>query len=176
MSDSLSVQALRLDFGDEFDDTWARTESYVKGLIGKPWWVSKKQLLNCEGPLGRMVEHCMVYQLEHLDRIKGYKAYTKYLTKEYGTSLKRNWLYIGSLDNVAVAEAPVPSEDLTSSEHDRGNIPDWITEEQADFLTMYAKMGMAQTADMLGITNKRAWNMRRIVQRKVRYHAAKDEG
>ena len=173
MEESLTLQALRLDMPGDFDDHWARTTSYVKGLIGRPWWTSVKQLLANEGPLGKMVELCLVYQLEEGDRILGYKAYTSYLTAEYGSNIARNRLTSVDYDEITALEkvAPVPLGDQASTDTNVVEIPDWITEEQADFLTMYTKMGIGPTAEALGITVDQAWGKRRTINAKRRYHA-----
>lgn len=174
MNETIQLQALRLDWNGDFDDDYARTSSYVKGLIGKPWWISKKQLLDCEGPLSKMVEVCLVYQFEADSRIDGYAAYTKYLTKEYGTTQARNRKWSDETRHNIVSPVMVsPFEDLTSSEQTLGEIPDWITEEQRDFLTMWTKMGMEEAAAILGVPVDRAWEMRRNITAKVRYWARK---
>lgn len=174
MSESIQIQALRLDWLGDFDDDYARTRSFVKGLIGKPWWHSVKQLLANEGPLGRMAEVCMVYQFEADSRQGGYAAYTKYLTQEYGRTLTRNKKWgVADLNNTVPTVSPSPLEDLAYTKKKLEEIPDYITEEQRDFLTMYGKMGMDQLADLMDIPLRRAWDIRRNIQGKVRYWARK---
>ncbi len=178
---SIQRQQLELAFGDAFKEAYANTRSYVKGLIGKSsWWVSQKQLLENEGPLSQMVEHCMLYILEEGGRTEGYKAYTSYLTKEYGTSQTRNTRHadIDVLRYTPATTAPSPSlEAQTPVERKVGenedDLPPWLTKEQADFLYMHTKMGMPETARMLGIDEQSAWNKYRSIKNKVRYHAQK---
>ncbi len=173
--ESLTLQALRIDWykEDDFDEDYQRTTNYVKGLIGKSWWISKGQLLSNEGPLSRMTEVCMVYQLEARDRENGYAAYTKYLTDEYGGGITRNRMAVRSRLREE-STVPVPFAAQTHVEENGVELPTWLTDEQADFLVMYSKMGMDQVAEMLGITMEKAWNYRRMIQNKRRYWAAKE--
>ena len=173
-TETIQQQLLKLELGDDFQEFWNRTESYVKGLIGKPWWVSTKQLLECEGPLGKMVEHCLVYVVEKNDRIEGYKAYTNYLTSEYGTSLSRLHNYdLGVLDNMAAKEG---DQSLlgTQSPNERKvsqSLPKWLSKEQADFLFMHHKMGMKETAEIVGLSQEQAWTRYSTIKRKVARHS-----
>lgn len=170
----IQLQRIEIELGNDFPEFWARTESYVKGLIGKPWWANKKQLLSCEGPLGKMVEHCLLYIIEKNDRIEGYKAYTHYLTSEYGSSLSRirkttnlgalNYATVQAGDQVLLGTQS-PSEEKVSEE-----IPEWLTAEQTDFLFMHYKMGMAQTAKAAGMTEKQAWQHYRTIKARLRYN------
>ncbi len=171
-TESVQIQAIRLEFGDLFDDTWARTNNYVKGLIGQPWWNSKLMLLNGEGPLSKMTEHCIIYQIEKGNRLEGYRAYTAYLTQEYGSSLTRlrKQVPLESLDGIpAIVGDPTLQVD-TPTEEKVGDLPEWLSAEQADFLFMHMKVGMEEAADMTGVSEKAAWSRFRNIRAKVRYH------
>lgn len=172
VNETIQLQKIRLDLGKNFDEYWAKTNSYVKGLIGKPWWVNKQQLLACEGPITKMVEHCLIFVIEESDRIKGYKAYTTYLTLEYGTSQARltKRVDMSTTDNVTPGLTHLKNQSPNENEDDE-KIPDWLTKEQADFLFMHHKLGMPETAEMVGISEAAAWAQYRNIKAKVRYHA-----
>jgi hypothetical protein len=117
----------------------------------------------------------MLYVLEKGERIEGYKAYTAYLTSEYGSAYARNNYHV-SIDALAytpVPTVPVSSESQTSVEKNVPKIPNWMNEEQKDFLQMYANMGMAQTAEMYNLSNKKAWQKYRNLKYRVQYHEKK---
>ena len=169
---TVQLQAIRLEFGDEFKDTYARTQNYVKGLIGKPWWHSKKMLLNGEGPLSKMTEHCLIFEIEKGNRIEGYRAYTAYLTSEYGTSLSRLSKHadVQSLDGIPALVGDPTLLVETPHEDKVGELPEWLSAEQADFLFMHMKVGMPEAATMTGVSEEAAWSRYRAIKAKVRYH------
>jgi len=150
---TVQQQAIKLELGEVYNEFFRRTESYVKGLIGKPWWYNTKQLLQNEGPLGRMVEHCLIYVVELEDRIEGYKAYTNYLTSEYGTSQTHNNLR-ANMDltgNVRQTVSPSRLGDDTYSERDVGHLRKWLNKEEEDFmyLVQATKEGSVPPCDLV---------------------------
>ena len=172
---TVQIQALKLELGEVFDEFWARTESYVKGLIGKPWWHSTKQVLANEGPLGRMVEHCLMYVVEEGDRIEGYKKYTAYLASEYGTSQKHNTLRAPLMDGRQVI-SKAPLEANADNERVVPPIDEWLNEEDQDFMYVIQKSkegrgssggGMRDAGEMLDMTVDEIWNKYRNIKQRA---------
>ncbi len=169
---SIQQQSLKLELGEVFDEFWARTESYVKGLIGKPWWHSTKQLLQNEGPLSRMTEHCLIYVVEQEDRIEGYKAYTNYLTSEYGTSQSHNTNHY----NIALAEKTVASTLLGADTYSEPKVSrniDWLKEEDKDFMYVMQAVSVLETAAMMDMSIDEVWAKYRLIKRKAARRKAK---
>ena len=169
---SVTTQAIRLELGDLYEEYYARTTSYVKGLIGKGWWADTTQLLNCEGPLSKMVDHCLVYVIEEADRIEGYKAYTSYLTNEYGTTKNHNLLHDWVDDNTLAKEGS--SSSLTSIPYEhlvQTTEALYLDESEVDFLYAHQKMGMHDTAELFGMTHEEGWKHYRRLKAKIRHNA-----
>ena len=166
---TVQQQALKIELGEVFNDFWARTESYVKGLIGKPWWQSTKQLLQNEGPLGRMVEHCLIYVVEEGERIAGYKAYTAYLASEYGTSQKHNTAesYRVSMDMAVRTIGKPLLRDLADSEPELRRFDDWISPEEKDFMETVGNVKAREAAAMLDMSLDEVWTKYRLIRRKA---------
>ena len=176
---TVQQEALKLELGEVYDEFWARTESYVKGLIGKPWWHSTKQVLQNEGPLYKMVEHCLMYVIGEGDRIAGYKAYTAYLASEYGTSQKHNTLNAPLMEG-ALASSRAPLEALATSERDVPPLDEWLTKEDQDFMYVVEKSkegrgsrggGMRDAGEMLDMTVDEIWNKYRNIKQRAERRA-----
>jgi hypothetical protein len=172
---TVQQQALKLELDEVFDEFWVHTESYVKGLIGKPWWHSTKQLLQNEGPLYKMIEHCLVYVVEEGDRIEGYKAYTAYLASEYGTSQKHNTERAELMDGrLVVSQAPL--EALADNERVVRHFGEWLSTEEQDFMYLIEKSkegrgssghGMQDAGKMLNMTVDEIWQKYRNIKQKA---------
>ena len=174
---SIVLQQLELEFGDDFHDMYNNTKSYVKGLIGKPWWKDKWALIQSEGPLSSMVEQCMVYIYEAGDKLEGFKSYTSYLTDLYGSSVARNntqsgwydsdlivWSTMGTYNRMRSASRPLGSSTLTE-EHVQDEDDDSIfDDEHEDFLEVYVTMGAEAAAEEFGITQKQARARRNTIK------------
>lgn len=170
---SIILQQLQLEFGDKFPELYATTSSYVKGLIGKPWWRDTKTLLASEGPLHEMTVQCLVHILEQQDVIEGYKAYTSYLSRWYGKSTGPNvtdsvdpvgqenvpfeWSTLGAW---SLGRPPSSLEDDTAVEENVSDVPSWLSEAQADFLLAYHQANPSEVAEFFGITAKQARDKR----------------
>lgn len=186
ITESIILQQLKLEFGNNFDDLYANTRSFVKSLISRNWWKDKNILLQSEGPLSLMVEQCLVHVFEHQDKVSGFKAYTSYLTGLYGsTNSAANhvpydavdiadkhiaWSTVG--DWATSSPFGLPSE-TTSTEHLVEHvIPDWISLEQAEFMETYARTGPQVTAELLGMDKQKVRDRQRTIRQKVRRHAS----
>ena len=178
---TIQQETLKLELGEVYQEFFKRTESYVKGLIGKPWWYSTKQLLQNEGPLYRMVEHCLVYVIELEDRIEGYKAYTSYLTSEYGTGQPHNNQRAdmdpaGSIHQPTQVVSPSLLGDDAYNERVVGRLREWLKPEEEDFMYVVQAtkvgrgkhgVGMAEAANMLNMTVDEIWAKYRLIKRKA---------
>ena len=172
-TETIQLQAIRLEYGDQFTAVYDRTTSFVKSLIAKPWWVNQSILLNGEGPLSKMTEHCLIYEIEKGNRMEGYKAYTAYLTLEYGSHIARHTKHadIQALDGIAaIAGDPASLKAEPPVKELVGEIPKWLSKEQADFLYMHSKAGIPETAAMTGMSETAAWSRYRAIRAKIRYH------
>lgn len=163
------LEALELHFGEETSEVYARTRSYVKGLIGKGWWVSQKQLLQNEGPLDAMVYDCLMYIIEHGGMVEGYKAYTQYLAKEYGTSQVRNMRHadIDVLRYTPATAAP-PSLGTDTAVEPDVHVPEWLAKEEAEFLSLYKHVGMSEAVEHLDMDLEAGWREYRRIKEKIR--------
>ena len=175
---TIQQQTLKIELGEVYEEFFKRTESYVKGLVGKPWWYSTKQLLQNEGPLYRMVNHCLIYVVELENRIEGYKAYTNYLTSEYGTSQVHNNLR-AEFDAIGSSAKTVSSTHLGDdaySERVVGRLEKWINKKDQDFMYVVQTTkegrgtngaGIQEAASMLDMTVDEVWTKYRLIKRKA---------
>jgi len=171
-------ETLKLELGEVYQEFFNRTESYVKGLIGKPWWFSTKQLLQNEGPLYRMVEHCLIYVVELGDRIEGYKAYTNYLTSEYGSGQVHN-NQRADMDQAGMVRPVVSSSHLGDNaynERDVRRLENWLDKEEQDFMYVVQTTkegrgtngaGIQEAASMLDMTVDEVWAKYRLIKRRA---------
>ena len=175
---TIQQQSLKLELGEVYEEFSKRTESYVKGLIGKPWWFSTKQLLQNEGPLYRMVDHCLIYVVELGDRIEGYKAYTNYLTSEYGTGQVHNnqRADFNTVSTSAKTVSPSRLGDDAYSERDVRRLELWLNKEEQDFMYVVQTTkegrgtngaGIQEAASMLDMTVDEVWAKYRLIKRKA---------
>jgi hypothetical protein len=177
--ETVQLQALRLEFGDKFDVTYSRTQSYVKGLIAKPWWINKRALIVGEGGIDMMTQHCMLFQFEFQDRIIGYQEYTKHLSYLYGSTISHNTKKVPLEDalgrearSVSASSADTYSEELV---HEWGEeYPEWLNEQMADYLLSHIKMGAAEAAEIHNISEEQAWKEYRRIKEKARRFAIKN--
>ena len=175
---TIQQQTLKLELGEVYEEFFRRTESYVKGLVGKPWWYSTKQLLQNEGPLYRMVEHCLIYVVELEDRIAGYKAYTNYLTSEYGSGQLHNnqradMMATGSVHQTV--SSPLLGGNAYS-ERDVRRLREWLPAEDEDFMYVIQGTkegrgtngtGIQEAANMLDMTVDEVWTKYRLIKRRA---------
>ena len=159
-------QQLELEFGDDYPNLKANTTSYVKGLIGKPWWLDRRSLIASEGPLENMVTDCLCRILEEGDRIRGFKAYTAYLSKFYGSGVKETPTD-SELVEVWDKLCPVSFDD-TRSEIFVGDLPEWISKDQAEFMEAYARMNLDEVADIYELTPRQVTYRKQTIKRSVR--------
>lgn len=178
MTDTIIQQQLQLHFGEEFNTVYAKTRSYVKGLIGKSWWVDRRALLSSEGPLSRMVEDCLSHVIDKGDTILGYRAYTSYLSSLYGSNVAAAKAvgngYCPFPEGQAVAWSTMGdynvSLDSLSETLVESDVSDELTifdEEQADFIAVYSTMGVAAAADEFDISDEQARTRRNTIKRTV---------
>lgn len=183
MEETIMLQQLKLHFGDEFREIYNNTKSYVKGLIGRQsWWKDSWALVQSEGPLSRMVEDCLSYIIDEGDKEKGWKAYTSYLSKFYGTTGESShignktpfnvspfWTTLGEWSNPSAS----PLSDTTGVEEHVSNSEESVTydlfeEDEADFIAVYSTMGAAAAAEEFGMTQEQARTRRNTIKRTVK--------
>ena len=172
MTETIQRQQLRLHFGDKFDEEWARTRSYVKSLISKrAWWVNQRQLIDNEGPLSRMVEHCMMYIVEAGDRKSGRQAYTSYLAGEYGTSQARFQNEIDLPEYSPAYSVPDDFVSQTPIERKVQKIKDTLklSDNERDFLIAGHRMGVRHAGEAFGMSKDEAWKEWRRLKAYIKY-------
>lgn len=185
---TIMLQQLELHFGDEFQERYNKAKSYVKGLIGKGWWVDKSAMLGSEGPLSRMVEDCLSHVIEKDDDvIAGYQSYTSYLTKLYGTSYPSAasvsteeaynrsgflWTTLGAYNNPSLLGDETVVEDQV---HDEAEEMEFFDDAQAEFLEVYITLGPAAAAEIFNMTPQQAFNRRRTIRHTIKARVARAE-
>ena len=174
---TIMLQQLRIHFGEDFDELYANTQSYVKSLISRySWWIDSRAMLQSEGPLSRMVEDCLSHIVEQGDKVEGFKSYTSYLSQFYGSTKK---------DAKAVGEA-YPSEETSVIWSTLGGTSDnppssslledntvvedelhFFSPEQADFIRVYSRLGVDGAMDEFNITRKQAYTRRNSIKQVI---------
>jgi hypothetical protein len=183
---SILEQQLELHFGDEYEENRRRAEHYVKYLISRPWWVDKQAMLNNEGPLYSMVNHCLLYIIEKGSVGDGHGAYATFLAEQYGTSIKANHattLNDGtSMDTVRWSSIGLTETDSTSAalsgltpykrelvEQPLKTLKVQLYPRHKEFLEVYAKVGNVQEAgNLLGLSEASAWSLYRNARTSIR--------
>lgn len=170
---SIILQQLRIEFGEDFDELYNNTRSYVKGLISRPWWIDRGALVSSEGPLSRMVEDCLAHVVEKGDKQAGWQSYTSYLSSLYGRNVS-NAKAVNSMDEaqnrtgflwstLGQYNSSSPSSETLDVESEVSDSP--LDEEHKDFLGVYYSLGVKRAAEEYGLTPKQARARRNTIKR-----------
>lgn len=181
---SIQLQAIELELGDSFKELYPRVQSFVKSLIGKKhWWTNQAQLLECEGPLSKMTEHCLLYIIEEGDKEAGYRAYSAYLATEYGTGQARNARHeydqtqesnrghqrnLTQTENIEAPTTEPPDSSLIALVESKVLDRIKLSLQEQEFLVAGEKMGVINAGACMGWDSDTSWTKWRALQQKLR--------